>query len=90
MTAAEVARSVWRVPSRALVGLVRIYQVWISPMTPPSCRYSPVCSQYAVEVLQARGAVVGLVLTLWRLLRCNPWQAGGWDPVPHREDKRSE
>lgn len=90
MTSAGVAVRLWHLPADLLVRLVRVYQVWISPMTPPSCRYSPVCSQYAVEALRERGAVLGVALTLWRLLRCNPWQAGGWDPVPHGKDKRSE
>lgn len=90
MSEVAVAVRLWHLPAELLVRLVRLYQVWISPMTPPSCRYSPVCSQYAVEALRERGAVLGVVLTLWRLLRCNPWQSGGWDPVPHGKDKRSE
>ena len=90
MNTAQVAARVWHLPSALLVCLVRSYQVWISPVTPPTCRYSPTCSQYSIEAVRERGAVVGLILTLWRLLRCNPWQSGGWDPVPHRKDKRSE
>ena len=90
MNTAQVAARVWRLPADLLVRLVRGYQVWISPVTPPTCRYSPTCSQYSIEAVRERGAAVGLILTLWRLLRCNPWQSGGWDPVPHRKDKRSE
>lgn len=90
MNTVQVAARVWHLPADLLVRLVRGYQVWISPITPPTCRYSPTCSQYSIEAVRERGAVVGLVLTLWRLLRCNPWQSGGWDPVPHRTDKRSE
>ena len=90
MSVVQGAARVWHLPADLLVCLVRVYQVWIFPMTPPTCRYSPTCSQYAIEAVRERGAVVGLVLTLWRLLRCNPWQSGGWDPVPDRMDRRSE
>ena len=68
--------------TRLLVALVRGYQVWISPMLLPSCRFFPSCSAYAVEALQVHGAVRGSWLTLWRLLRCAPWHPGGVDPVP--------
>jgi len=68
--------------ARALVALVRGYQVWISPMLLPSCRFQPSCSAYAVEALQTHGAVFGSWLTLRRLLRCAPWHPGGVDEVP--------
>ena len=68
--------------ARILVALVRGYQVWISPMLPPSCRFHPSCSAYAVEALQVHGAVYGSLLTLWRVLRCAPWHPGGVDLVP--------
>jgi len=67
-----------------LVLLLRLYQRGISPFLPPLCRYYPTCSQYAVEALQARGAWTGCWLALWRLLRCNPFCHGGFDPVPPR------
>jgi hypothetical protein len=63
---------------------VRWYQRWVSPLTPPSCRYSPSCSQYAIEAVERRGIVRGSLLALWRLLRCNPLLAGGHDPVPNK------
>lgn len=61
---------------------VRWYQRFISPLTPPTCRYVPSCSQYAIEAVEHRGIVRGTLLTLWRLIRCNPLLRGGHDPVP--------
>jgi putative membrane protein insertion efficiency factor len=66
----------------ALVLPIRAYQVVISPLTPPSCRYYPSCSAYAVEAIRGHGAPKGFVLACWRLIRCNPWSGGGIDPVP--------
>ena len=68
--------------SKILVMLVRGYQVILSPLLPPSCRYEPSCSQYAVEALQRHGALRGTWLTLKRLCRCHPFRPGGPDPVP--------
>lgn len=65
-----------------LVAPIRFYQRFITPYTPATCRYHPTCSAYAVTALRRRGAVVGSVLTAWRLLRCNPWSDGGIDHVP--------
>ncbi|MBV7432375.1 membrane protein insertion efficiency factor YidD [Dermabacteraceae bacterium TAE3-ERU5] len=69
-------------PSRALMLLVRGYQLGISRYTPPSCRYYPCCSQYGYDSLRIHGAVKGTLLTGWRLLRCNPFSHGGVDHVP--------
>jgi uncharacterized protein len=63
---------------------IRAYQRWISPALPPSCRFYPSCSAYAVEALQVHGALKGSWLALRRLLRCGPWHPGGLDPVPPR------
>jgi putative membrane protein insertion efficiency factor len=71
---------------RALQALIRVYQRWVSPMLPPSCRYTPTCSQYAVEALEQRGVIVGIALTAWRILRCHPFVKGGYDPVPTRSE----
>ncbi len=73
-----------------LIAPIRFYQRFISRYTPPSCRYYPCCSSYAITALRTRGAIVGTALTVWRLLRCNPWSDGGVDHVPstgwsHRE-----
>lgn len=67
---------------RALVTGIRAYQRFVSPMTGPRCRYYPSCSEYAVQALRTHGAIRGLALALWRLLRCNPFSLGGVDHVP--------
>ena len=67
-------------PRLALVGLVRFYQLAVSPHLPASCRYTPTCSAYAVIALREYGAVRGTILAVWRILRCNPWGGHGYDP----------
>lgn len=67
---------------RVLVAIIRFYQRHISPMLPPSCRFQPTCSQYAVEAIQKHGVLKGGALAFWRILRCNPFCKGGYDPVP--------
>lgn len=62
--------------------LIRAYQRFISPIFPPSCRYTPTCSSYAIEALQKHGAIKGSWLALKRILSCNPWGGSGYDPVP--------
>lgn len=71
-----------RLLTRPLVALVRFYQRYISPLTPPTCRYSPTCSQYTVEALQKHGLLKGGWLALKRIASCNPWGGSGYDPVP--------
>lgn len=61
---------------------IRFYQAAISPLLPPSCRYTPSCSQYAVEALRKHGPAKGLLLAIRRILRCHPWGGSGFDPVP--------
>lgn len=70
-----------------LIGAVKCYRTCISPMFPPTCRYRPTCSQYALEALQKHGAIKGTWLTLRRLLRCHPWGGCGYDPVPPPKPK---
>jgi len=60
---------------------VRLYQKLISPLLGPRCRYYPTCSEYAVDAVRSYGAARGIVLAAWRVLRCNPWSHGGFDPV---------
>lgn len=67
--------------ARLLVALVRLYQAMISPFLPRSCKYHPSCSHYAIDSLREYGAARGSVLAAWRVLRCNPWSHGGYDPV---------
>ncbi len=63
------------------LGIIRGYQMFISPALPRSCKYHPTCSQYALDALHQFGVARGLVLATWRLLRCNPLSYGGYDPV---------
>ncbi|MGB1655837.1 MAG: membrane protein insertion efficiency factor YidD [Longimicrobiales bacterium] len=67
---------------RALIGVVRFYQVAISPWTPPSCRFVPTCSAYAIEAIERHGTLRGGALALRRISRCHPWGGKGFDPVP--------
>ncbi len=62
--------------------LIKFYQKFISPMFPPSCRYTPTCSQYTYEAIEKYGIMKGLYLGIKRILRCNPFFPGGEDPVP--------
>jgi putative membrane protein insertion efficiency factor len=64
------------------IGLVRLYQLIISPWMPSSCRYHPTCSQYSIDAFRQHGALKGLWLTVKRVGRCHPWSEGGHDPVP--------
>lgn len=63
---------------------IAAYQRWISPLRPRRCRYEPTCSAYAREAIERFGALRGLLLGAWRLLRCNPFSHGGFDPIPDR------
>ena len=71
---------------RFLVALLLLpiyfYQRCISPLTPPSCRFTPTCSEYAVQAIRKYGPIKGLYLAVQRLLRCHPWGGSGYDPVP--------
>lgn len=67
---------------RVLIVLIKGYQQAISPYLRPSCRFMPSCSHYAVEAIEKHGAFKGLGLAIWRILRCNPFSRGGYDPVP--------
>lgn len=69
-------------PQRLLLALIRFYRGAISPYLPPSCRYTPTCSQYALEAISKYGALKGGWLAFKRIMRCNPFHRGGYDPVP--------
>ncbi len=76
-----------------LLGLIRRYRRDISPYTPPSCRFVPTCSAYALEAVELHGAVKGGLLALWRIARCHPFHREKnfiYDPVPPRKDKRNK
>lgn len=77
MTIRNVIRSLAIAP-------IRGYQKYISPAFAPSCRYAPTCSNYAIEAIREHGAIKGIILGTWRILRCNPWSKGGVDHVPPR------
>jgi putative membrane protein insertion efficiency factor len=70
------------IPRRILMVPIRGYQKFISPALPPSCRFSPSCSQYALEAVSRYGALKGTWLAVRRLVRCHPFNPGGYDPVP--------
>jgi putative membrane protein insertion efficiency factor len=67
---------------RIAVAIVRFYQKAVSPWLPPSCRYYPTCSAYAIEAIERHGFLKGSFLSVRRILRCHPFHAGGFDPVP--------
>ncbi|MDA7027333.1 membrane protein insertion efficiency factor YidD [Bacillus sp. CLL-7-23] len=67
--------------------IIRIYQKWISPILPPSCRFYPTCSNYGLEAIQKHGALKGGWLTVKRILKCHPFHPGGIDPVPEKKHK---
>jgi putative membrane protein insertion efficiency factor len=77
-----VLRWFWRLPAGLLALAIRAYQLTISPLIGARCRFHPSCSRYGLEAVRTHGAMKGSVLTGWRLLRCNPWNLGGIDPVP--------
>lgn len=67
---------------RPLMFLIRVYRACLSPLLPPSCRYEPTCSQYALDAIAKYGAIKGCGLAAWRIMRCHPFARGGYDPVP--------
>ncbi len=75
-------RLIRSVPARILIFCIELYRTYVSPLRLPTCRFSPTCSEYAVEALKTHGAIKGTLLAIARLLKCAPWHSGGWDPVP--------
>jgi uncharacterized protein len=71
-----------RLPQQTALTLIRFYRRFISPGLPPSCRFQPTCSEYADEAIARYGIIKGGRLAVWRILRCNPFGTGGYDPVP--------
>ena len=76
--------------SKILIKLIELYRKNISPRKIPCCRFTPTCSAYAIEARNKRGAFVGTLLSIWRILRCNPLCKGGYDPVPEKRAKKTE
>ena len=75
---------------RVLIAILRFYKRFISPLLPNACIYTPTCSEYAMEAIEKHGVFKGTGLAIWRVLRCNPFHEGGYDPVPepkkHKEN----
>ena len=73
---------------RAMIEAIRFYRKYLSPLKSTKCPYIPTCSEYGLEAIEKYGAVKGGLLALWRILRCNPFSAGGYDPVPEKKIKK--
>ncbi|WP_081677339.1 membrane protein insertion efficiency factor YidD [Butyrivibrio sp. WCD3002] len=67
---------------KILIFLIKLYRKYISPLKRTKCPYIPTCSEYGLEAIEKYGALKGSILALWRILRCNPFSSGGYDPVP--------
>lgn len=90
----SAANSTWvsrmrRLPVRAVIFVIDLYRNMVSPLRLPSCRFTPTCSQYAVDAFTEYGLIRGSWLTLVRLMKCGPWHRGGWDPIPERHPNSS-
>lgn len=83
----SLSQAIARAPRATVMGVIRGYQLVISPMTGPTCKYYPSCSHYGLEAVRVHGAFVGSGLALWRIARCNPWSVGGVDDVPARGER---
>ena len=82
MSATDHVSVLRRMPRRALMGLIRVYQLTIGPALPPACRFAPTCSHYAYTAVERYGILRGSWLAAKRLARCQPWGGCGYDPVP--------
>ena len=69
-----------RLPGLILIGMVRLYQIFLSPLLGRYCRFEPTCSRYFIEAVRKYGAIRGALKGIWRICRCNPWTPGGYDP----------
>jgi putative membrane protein insertion efficiency factor len=79
----DIPITIWNLPRIPLLAMIRAYQKVISPTLPPgSCRFYPTCSHYGYQAIYKYGAIRGSLMTTWRILRCNPFNHGGFDPVP--------
>ncbi len=79
----EFPLTFWRIPQWTILALIRLYQKSLSRTLPPNtCRFYPSCSHYGYQAVYKYGAIRGTALAIWRVLRCNPFNPGGYDPVP--------
>ncbi len=76
-----------RLPGNVAICVARGYQIFVSPVLPPTCRFHPTCSSYAIEAVHKHGAAQGGWLALKRIAKCHPWGGGGEDPVPERDGR---
>ncbi|MFC4804541.1 membrane protein insertion efficiency factor YidD [Filifactor villosus] len=76
-----------KILKKIIIGLIRGYQLFISPMKPPSCRFCPTCSAYSIEAIEKHGILRGGYLAVRRILKCHPFHEGGYDPVPENNRK---
>jgi len=75
--------------NKIFIALIRFYQLCISPMLGPHCRFTPTCSQYAIEAIKTYGAFKGTILTIKRISKCHPFHDGGHDPVPQKSVEKT-
>jgi putative membrane protein insertion efficiency factor len=85
-----VTGSVGSSAARGVIFLIQLYRHTVSPLRLPTCRFTPTCSQYAVDALSEYGLLKGGWLAIVRLLKCGPWHRGGWDPIPERHGAARE
>lgn len=78
----KIGRCLTAMATWMLIQPIRFYQKFITPYTPPSCRFQPTCSEYARQAILKHGPIRGVAFAVWRILRCNPWGGSGYDPVP--------
>lgn len=78
----QLWRALMSLLAKLLIMPIRFYQLFLSPLLGPSCRFTPTCSEYARQAILKHGPFKGLWLAVWRILRCNPWGGSGYDPVP--------
>jgi putative membrane protein insertion efficiency factor len=77
---ARILKTLTRVPSQLLIGIVRLYQLVLSPLVGQQCRFEPSCSKYFIGSVEKYGVIRGALRGVWRIVRCNPWNPGGFDP----------
>jgi len=82
MNIREVIKKIFQLLALPLILLIKLYQLLISPLFPPSCRFTPTCSEYTLEALKKYGILKGSWLGFKRIIRCHPWGGSGYDPVP--------
>lgn len=72
---------IYKVIKNTFLYLIKAYQIFISPLKPPTCRFIPSCSQYAIEAIEKYGVIKGLILAVKRIMKCHPFHPGGYDPI---------